>query len=155
MTQPTTRQPEPFYGQIWRNIKRFPQFLHQGNANPPQLSGEAAAAFLSASIGAIAMMIAHHLADADQSKVIQKKLLILGSWIPGADNPDPLWGNIGNYTGKETVLLLAWLISWIILYVLLKDRQVKTVTLFVWMIGLMTLATAMCWHPLFPYLPLV
>ncbi|MGK7932215.1 MAG: hypothetical protein AB4041_12385 [Microcystaceae cyanobacterium] len=155
MTQRITRSNEPFYGKIWGQIKRFPQFLHQGNDNPPELSGEAAAAFLSTAIGAIAMMIAHHIADADQTKTVQAKLLTLGSWIPGAANPDPLWGNIGNYTGKETVLLLAWLISWIVLYFMLKDRQVKTATLFVWMIGLMTLATAMCWHPLFPYLPLI
>ncbi len=146
---------EPWYGQLWYNLKQFPKFLYQGSQNPPAVSGEAAAAFLSAAMGSVTMMIAHHISDADKSKVVEKSLLKLGSWIPGATNPDPIWGNIGSYTGKETMLLMGWLVSWIILYFCLKNRQVKTITLFFWMIGLMTLATAMCWHPLFPYLPLV
>ncbi len=146
---------DPWYGQMWCILKQFPSFLHQGSQNPPTMSGEAAAAFLSAAIGSVTMMIAHHLSDADTTKILEQKLLALGSWIPGANNTDPLWGNIGSYTGKETILLIAWLVSWIILHFCLKDRQVKTATLFVGMIGLLALATAMCWHPLFPYFPLV
>ena len=149
------RQQTPWYGQVWQTLKQFPLFLAQGSNNPPTTSGTAAAAFLSSAIGCFAMMVVHHISDADKSKVVQEKLLALGSWIPGADNPDRLWGNIGNYTGKETVLLIAWLGSWLMLSFLLKDKQIKAQTLLFWMITLITLATAMSWHPLFPYLPLV
>lgn len=145
----------PWYGRLWGKLKQFPNFLAQGSNNPPASSGEAAAAFMSAAIGSVTMMVCHHISDADKTKFVEGKLLALGSWIPGAQNPDPLWGNIGSYTGKETMLLIGWLVSWAILYVLLKHKQVKVRTIFFWMIGLMTLATAMSWHPLFPYLPLV
>ncbi len=145
---------EPWYGRFWGFIKQFPNFLSEGNSNPPIVSGEAAAAFLSAAIGCVTMMVTHHLSDADQSKATEKFVHSLGKWIPGSANPDPMWGNIGSYTGKETMLLVGWLVSWPILYFLLKDKQVKTTTMFVWLIGLMTLATIMCWHPIFPYLPL-
>jgi hypothetical protein len=164
MVQPHTRSlppqdphanNDPWYGQIWAQLKRFPNFLAKGNDNPPQVSGEAAAAFISAAIGAITMMVSHHLSDGDKTKTIEKMLLGLGSWIPGANNPDKLWGNIGSYTGKETMMLIGWLVSWVILYFLLKNKQIKASTIFFCMISLMTLATAMCWHPLFPYLPLV
>jgi hypothetical protein len=146
---------EPWYGLIWGGLKRFPRFLAQGNDNPPKVSGEAAAAFISAAIGSVTMMVSHHISDGDKTKTIENKLLILGNWIPGANNPDPLWGNIGSYTGKETMLLIGWLLSWVILYFILKNKQIKAITIFFWTIGLMTLATAMCWHPLFPYLPLI
>jgi hypothetical protein len=156
MTTDLSRQnTAPWYGQIWDNLKRFPKFLAQGNSNPPQVSGEAAAAFISAAIGSVTMMVSHHLSDGDKTKTIEKNLLALGSWIPGADNPDPMWGNIGSYTGKETMLLIGWIVSWIVLYLWLKNKQIKAKTIFFWTIGLMTLATAMCWHPLFPYLPLI
>ncbi|MGL5082271.1 MAG: hypothetical protein ACRC8A_12370 [Microcoleaceae cyanobacterium] len=160
MTQSSLRRAslghrEPWYGSWWKTLKHFPQGLAEGNSNPPQVSGEAAAALISAAIGCFTMMVSHHLSDADKTKTIEKKLLGLGGWIPGADNPDPMWGNIGSYSGKETMLLIGWLVSWAILYVLLKDKQVKARTIFLWMIGLITFATAMCWHPLFPYLPLV
>ncbi len=145
----------PWYGQLWQALKKFPGFLAQGSNNPPTTSGTAAAAFLSGGLACFAMMVVHHIADADKTKFVQGKLLELGAWIPGSNNPDRLWGNIGNYTGKETVLLLVWLISWVLLSIVLKNKQVKGKTLIFWMITLMTLATAMAWHPLFPYLPLV
>jgi hypothetical protein len=146
---------EPWYGRVWGFFKQFPTFLSEGNPNPPIVSGEAAAAFISAAIGCVTMMITHHLSDADKSKATEKFVHSLGKWIPGSANPDPMWGNIGSYTGKETMLLVGWLVSWMVLSVLLKDKQVKAATIFFWMIGLMTLATVMCWHPIFPYLPLV
>lgn len=145
---------EPWYGRVWEVIKQFPNFLAAGNPNPPKASGEAAAALISAAIGCVTMMVTHHLSDADKSKATEKVVHALGKWIPGSANPDPMWGNIGSYTGKETMLLVGWFVSWAILYTVLKDKPIKTSTIFFWLIGLMTLATVMCWHPLFPYLPL-
>jgi hypothetical protein len=126
--------------------------LAEGSGNPPAVSGPAAAALISAAIGCFTMMVAHHLSDT--SKAREKFIWALGSWIPGSHNPDPVWGNIGSYTGKETILLIGWLVSWAILYPLLKNKQVKAKTIFFWMFVLLIAATAMSWHPLFPYLPL-
>jgi hypothetical protein len=144
---------EPIYGKLWRHIKQFPQGLAKGSATPPSASGPAAAVFVSAGIGAFGMMVSHHLSDT--SKEREAFLKVLGNWIPGANNPDKLWGNIGSYAGKETVLLLSWIVSWIVLHQLWKHRQIKANTVFFYFFLLFVAATAMSWHPLFPYLPLI
>jgi hypothetical protein len=145
---------EPLYGRVWHWIKQFPGGLARGSQNPPQVSGSAAAAVISAGIGCVTMMITHHFSDADKSKATEKIVHSLGSWIPGSHNPDPMWGNIGSYTGKETMLLLGWLVSWLILSSLWRDRQIKSKTMLFWFFTLLIAATAMSWHPLFFYLPL-
>jgi hypothetical protein len=144
---------EPIYGKIWAGLKHFPNGLAAGSANPPTVSGPAASALISAGIGCFTMMFVHHLSDT--SKAREKIIWMIGSWIPGSKNESQLWGNIGSYTGKETMLLIGWLVSWPILYFLLKDKNVKSRTIFFWMFALFVAATAMSWHPLFPYLPLM
>ncbi|QLE55067.1 hypothetical protein [Nostoc sp. TCL26-01] len=143
---------EPIYSRFWNYLKRFPRTLAEGSQNPPHSSGLAAAALISAGIGCFTMMVIHHLSDT--SKAREKMIWELGKWIPGSDNPSKLWGNIGSYTGKETMLLLGWLISWAILSMLWHNKQIKSRTIFFWMSVLIIAATAMSWHPLFPYLPL-
>jgi hypothetical protein len=142
----------PVYTQLWNWLKQFPKGLYEGAKHPPTASGGAAAFLISGGIGAVTMMVAHHLSDT--SKTREAFLKVLGSWIPGSVSPDPMWGNIGSYAGKETVLLIAWLGSLVVLYPLLKNRAIKPRVIFFWMFALYTLATTMCWHPLFPYLPL-
>jgi hypothetical protein len=142
----------PIYGKIWTTLKRFPAGLAAGSSRPPQTSGTAAAALISAGIGCFTMMVTHHLADTSKDR--EQFIWGLGKWIPGSDTGDKLWGNIGSYTGKETMLLVGWLVSWIILHQLLKNKQVKTSTIFLWAFGLIVAAAAMSWHPIFPYLPL-
>jgi hypothetical protein len=144
---------EPLYGLIWQWLKHFPHGLAVGSKNPPRVSGPAAAALMSAGIGCFVMMITHHLSDT--SKAREKMVWAIGSWIPGSHNPSELWGNIGSYTGKETMLLVGWLLSWPILYFLWKDKNIKARTVFFWFFTLFIAATAMSWHPLFPYLPLM
>ncbi|OUL27540.1 hypothetical protein [Nostoc sp. 106C] len=142
----------PLYTRIWEKLKGFPRILAAGSNNPPTVSGPAAAALLSVGIGCFAMMVTHHLSDT--SKDIENIVWGLGSWIPGSHNPSKLWGNIGSYTGKETMLLLGWLVSWSILSVLWNSKKITSRTIFFWMSTLIIAATAMSWHPLFPYLPL-
>jgi hypothetical protein len=154
MSHSSQAKSEPFYGRFWNTIKAFPIGLSRGSAKPPSASGPAAAALVSAGIGCVTMMISHHFSDGDKSKQVENLLWTLGSWIPGSHNPSKLWGNIGSYTGKETMLLLGWLVSWVILYLIWKDKQIKSRTIFFWMFLLFVAATAMSWHPLFPYLPL-
>jgi hypothetical protein len=144
---------QPWYSRAWATFKQFPQVLSQGASQAPANSGIAAALLLSASIAPVVMMIVHHISDTHPD--FESQVKVLGSWIPGATNPDPMWGNIGSYAGKETTLLLGWFISLAMLYPLLRDRQVSTRIMFTGLFGLLTLATAMSWHPLFPYLPLL
>jgi hypothetical protein len=142
----------PWYTQCWNWCKQFPAILATGASTPPQTSGVAAAAFISAAIGTMTVMVTHHLAET--SIVREKFIYSLGYWIPGSTNPDPVTGNIGSYAGKETMLLIGWLISWFILHHLLEHRQVSPRTIFFGTFGLFVAAIVMCWHPLFPYLPL-
>ena len=144
---------ETIYGKIWENLKHFPKGLSEGSPNPPVVSGPASAALISAAIGCFTMMVTHHLADT--SKEREEFIWDLGSWIPGSHNPDPQWGNIGCYSGEETMLLLGWLVSWLILHFCWRNKNIQTKNIFFWMFTLLIAATAMTWHPLFPYLPLM
>ncbi|MEG4085516.1 hypothetical protein [Microcoleus sp. POL10_C6] len=156
MTRQLSRQNnagnEPVYGKFWSQLKHFPSGLAEGAETAPSVSGPAAAAVISAAIGCFTMMVTHHLSDT--SKATEKIVWNLGTWIPGSKTDSELWGNIGSYTGKETMLLVGWLISWPILHTLWKNKNIKSRTIFFWMFALLVAATAMCWHPLFPYLPL-
>lgn len=143
---------EPLSTRIWNQFKSFPKFLAAGSKHPPAKSGLAAAALISAGIGCVTMMFIHHLADT--SKAREKFIWELGKWIPGSDNASELWGNIGSYTGKETVLIVSWLISWLMLSIIWQNKQIQSRIIFFWMFLLFIAATAMSWHPLFPYLPL-
>ena len=157
MSQQLSRRLEaktaPLYGRMWEWLKHFPQGLAAGSKSSPTGSGLAAAALISAGFGCFLMMVSHHLSDT--SKVREKIVWQIGSWIPGSHNPSELWGNIGSYTGKETMLLVGWLISWIILSALWKHKNIKSRTIFFWLFTFLIAATAMSWHPLFPYLPLL
>jgi hypothetical protein len=146
------RDPAPIYTSLWVKLREYPNVLYRGSIAPPATSGAAAAFLISGGIGAVTMMVVHHLSDT--SKNTESMVEVLGSWIPGAVSPDPMWGNIGSYAGKETALLIGWLVSLAILYPLLKHRQIKANTMFFWLFSLYTLAAAMSWHPAFPYLPL-
>jgi hypothetical protein len=142
----------PIYVRLWNGFKRFPKGLNQGSTTSPSTSGPAAAALFSGGIGAVTMMVTHHFAEL--SKANNQLVIEMGAWIPGAMNPDPMWGNLENYAGKEMMFFVGWLVSWPILAWVLKNRQLKPRTIFVGLFGLFTLATAMAWHPMFPYLSL-
>lgn len=122
---------------------------HSTAHKSPQVSGPAAAALISALLGCFLMMIAHHLGDTH--KPIDIFLGTIGSWIPGSKTGDKLGGEIGPYAGKETVLLVSWLVSWACLHHLWKNKQVSFSLIF-WSFSLLVAATVMAWHPLFPYL---
>jgi hypothetical protein len=140
------------YEKLWHRLKHFPTSLATGSSQPPPTSGSAAAALISVGIGCFIMMVVHHLAET--SIEIDTFIWGLGKWIPGSDTGNKLWGTIGSYTGKETILLISWLVSWFVCHNLLKHKQVKTMTIFLWTFGLIVAATVMTWQPLFLYLPL-
>lgn len=150
----TTRKlsPIPIYQKVWDKFKYFSAIFATGSNQPPATSGSAAAALISVGIGCLTMMVTHHIAET--STAADRLIWGLGKWIPGSDTGDKLWGSIGSYAGKETMLLVGWLVSWPILHNLLKDKQIKTRTIFMWTFGSIVAATVMSWQPLFPYLPL-
>jgi hypothetical protein len=146
-------EPETLYSSIWQGLKNFPQGLAIGSEKPPTVSGPAAAALISAGLGCFLMMVTHHLADT--AKWREQIVWLIGSWIPGSHSPDQLYGEIGSYSGKETILLVSWLVSWFVLHRLWQHRNIKPKTIFFWMFTFFVAAAVMSWPPLFPYLPLM
>ena len=65
-------------------------------------------------------------------------------WMPGAEG-------IGPYSGKETVGLIAWLVSWVILHFSLRHKQLNGglwLTVFLLGIGV---ATTLVWPPVWHF----
>ncbi|WP_071516919.1 hypothetical protein [Geitlerinema sp. PCC 9228] len=152
MNQNYTTRNYPIYLKVWNFLKNFPSQLSKGATNTPDTNGPAAAAILSATFSCFFLMVNQHIAML--STTWKNWLWTLGAWIPGSHNPDDLYGRIGPYAGKATLLLLAWLASWLILHQFLKNRDLRPGTIFFWSILFIVAATVMNWHPLFPYAPL-
>ena len=146
------KQKMPFYSHIWLYLHQFPQVIAKGSQDTPTVSGPAAAALVSASFSCFLLMVNQHLTTI--FKQWNDIVWSLGDWIPGSKNPDPLHGEIGSYSGKETIMLIGWLFSWFILSKLWQNRSIKFQTIFFCLFGFLVAATVMNWHPLFPYLPL-
>ncbi len=143
----------PWYVQFWNQFKLFPQGLAAGAKSYPKVSGPAAAALVSAAFSCFLLMVNQHFCSL--FKGWEKFIWTLGSWIPGSHNPDPIYGEIGSYSGKETVMLIGWLVSWLLLHKLWRNRQIPLATIFFFLFSFLVAATVMNWHPLFPYLPLM
>ena len=138
---------------FFEKLKLFPKAISQGNENPPKTSGPAAAALISASFSCFLLMVNQHFTSIYSSW--NDIVWSLGSWIPGSHNPDPIYGSIGSYSGKETVMLIGWLVSWHVLHQIWRNKQIQSRTIIFWLLSFIILATVMNWHPLFPYLPLM
>lgn len=82
-----------------------------GNRN----SGEIAATLLSVWLG-LASLVCSHLWSVAKPERANLFLLKMSVWIPG-------WEKIGPYAGKETIGLIVWLMSWLLLFFLLKNRE--------------------------------
>jgi hypothetical protein len=90
-------------------------------------------------IGLLTMGIVHTVTDALKS--FSDWVLFVGKlWIPNAQG-------IGPYSGKETFLLIGWLLSWAVLHLLLRKRDLKLAApVVVFAIG-MALATLLIYTP--------
>jgi hypothetical protein len=143
----------PWYIRLGNRLKRFPQGLAKGSSTAPASSGAAGAALISAAFACFVMMVNQHFAAA--FKTYEDLIWNLGAWIPGSRNADPLYGEIGSYSGKETILLITWLFSWLFLALLWRNREIKGRTIFFCLFLFLVASTVMNWHPLFPYMPLM
>ena len=110
----------------------------------PVPGGIAVAAFMSAMLGMLTLAVVNVFTAA--SKDFNAWVHGVGKfWMPGAQA-------IGPYSGKETLALIAWLGSWIILHVALRRKDLDVGRWFiVFMVGL-GIATTLIWPPVFEHL---
>ncbi|MEO5657364.1 MAG: hypothetical protein ABIO65_13505 [Nitrospiria bacterium] len=109
---------------------------------PQRLSipnGAGIAAYLSAMIGMLVLGLAVYASEA--STPFAETVHAVGKlWMPGAER-------IGPYSGHETLMVLAWLGSWLILHGLLRRKQLNGgVWLTVFLVGIGA-ATLLVWPP--------
>ena len=103
-------------------------------------TGPAAAALLGAGCGLLTLGVSQVVSEASEG--FTRAMQALGNlWIPGAEG-------IGPYSGKETVGLLVWLLSWAALHALLRKRDVNLVVVGVVTLLLIGAATTILWPPL-------
>ena len=102
-------------------------------------TGPAAAALLACGLGVLALALSHVLSEALAE--FKASMQALGDlWIPGA-------AGIGPYSGKETVGLFVWLVSWTLLHALLRRREANLVSAAGLTLVLLGVATTLLWPP--------
>jgi hypothetical protein len=107
-------------------------------------SGAAVAALIAAMVGMLALAVVNVFTAA--SKGFNTWVHDVGKlWMPGA-------AGIGPYSGKETISLLVWLGTWIVLHYALRGRDMRLSSwLAVFLVGV-GVATTLIWPPVFEYL---
>lgn len=101
--------------------------------------GTAQAALLAAMLGILTLSLAH--LGSELSVSFKNLMLNVGkAWIPSAEG-------IGPYSGKETLALGVWLLSWFVLDRLLKTKEWNhPLVLVLFLVGIAT-ATTLLWPP--------
>lgn len=106
-------------------------------------TGEAIAALMSPMIGLLAFSIVTLLWEAtrwDPTRDFSPLLLRIGTWIPYSDK-------IGPYSGRETILLFTWGISWLILHAVLRKRELNVLPWAIAFLVGITISTLLLWAP--------
>ena len=104
-------------------------------------SGPAVAAMVSIGIGGFLMALVVGFSDANKAFETDVVHAIGKAWVPGAQG-------IGPYSGKFTVFLVGWLLSWAILHFALRGKDAD---LGKWMIASLVLigvAILLVWPPI-------
>lgn len=96
-------------------------------------NGPAAAAILSAGVGSATIGLM------TTGAVISAGLKSALNW----------WSPAGPLTGKTSVGVVAWLVTWIVLHVLWKDKDVPLVRVLVVMLVLLVLGVLLTFPPVF------
>ena len=104
-------------------------------------NGIAQAAMLSCMMGVLTLSLVN--LGAEVSDYFKNLIHSLGKlWMPGA-------AGIGPYSGKETLSLLAWGLSWIILHRILRDKEWNNHLVIILFLGGLALATTLIWPPVY------
>lgn len=108
------------------------------------VSGPLIAATLSPVLGFYTLMISHHVSRI--SKELDKLVHSYGYWMPGSlgNGPD---GDIGSYSGKETLALFVWFTSWAILHVLWRKLDLPLKRWIPIFLGSLAFVTLCLFHP--------
>lgn len=111
----------------------------QENTLTHKKNGSAAAAMIASMVAILSLGIANLISV--MSKDVKLIIHEIGkAWIPGAES-------IGPYSGKETIMLLGWGMSWIILYFALRNHDVRlSLYTIIFIIGV-GIATLFVWNP--------
>lgn len=88
----------------------------------PLHSGPAVAASLSLLLAFLTLMVSHHISRL--TKALDNIVHAYGYWIPGSTGNGPD-GSIGSYSGKETLALIVWLGSWLVLHMLWRKQDLS------------------------------
>ena len=117
--------------------------LDARSERPQRPTGEAVAALLAAGIGMLALALVNQIAEL--SDPFAAWLHGIGKlWMPGAPG-------IGPYSGKETVSVLAWLVSWAILHPALRTRELSVSRWLVVFLVMVAVATTFIWPPVYTH----
>ena len=104
-------------------------------------NGTAQAAILSSAFGMLVLAVVN--LGTEISDAFKNSVHAIGKlWMPGALG-------IGPYSGKETLALTAWLVSWFILHLILRKREWNNQVVFVVFLLLIALATTLIWPPIY------
>jgi len=103
--------------------------------------GVAQAAFLSAMLGVLTLALVN--LGTQGSAAFKSLVHSIGKlWMPGAEG-------IGPYSGKETISLIVWLLSWLILHRMLRGKQLDhKIAISLFLAGI-AVATTLLWPPVF------
>ncbi|MGY6217407.1 hypothetical protein ACW73L_19810 [Methylolobus aquaticus] len=107
-------------------------------------SGPVVAATLAPILGFFTLMVTHHLSRL--TKGLDQFVHSFGLWIPGAIGSGPN-GSIGSYSGKETLALIVWGISWVTLHFLWRRQDFSIRHWIPIFLGLLGLVTVGFFHP--------
>jgi hypothetical protein len=120
------------------------EIAHSPSVQTRVAEGVAVAALMAAMIGMLTLAVVNLFTTA--SKGFNAWVHSVGKlWMPGAQG-------IGPYSGKETLALVAWLVSWVVLDVALRRTEMKLSRwLIVFLIGV-GIATTLIWPPVFEHL---
>jgi len=78
------------------------------------------AASLAVLLAFFTLMVSHHVSRL--TPALDKAVHAFGHWIPGAIGSGPD-GSIGSYSGKETLAIVVWLTSWLLLHWLWRKQD--------------------------------
>src|SRR5262249_52452302 len=107
-------------------------------------TGMAVAALMAAMLGMLTLAVVNMFTAA--SKGFNTWVHGVGKlWMPGA-------AGIGPYSGKETIALVVWLGTWIVLHYTLRERELKLSAWLVMFLVGVGVATPLIWPPVFEHL---
>jgi hypothetical protein len=97
-------------------------------------TGPVVAALMAVLCGEFALLVADKISN--RSKAVEGWVYSLGKWMPGATGTGA-GGSIGPYSGKETLALVVWCLSWVILHAALRNASPSVAkSLYAFLIGL-------------------